>query len=86
MIAQATDNRWSKLLTAAVATNGNRVLEPRPPYASATPDAERAQKPPLPEPPYKPYTEKPDLTEPAYLPYVKKPALSEPPYEPYKGM
>ncbi len=46
--------------------------QPPLPYPGATPDAERAQQPALPEPPYKPY--------------AKKPALPEPPYEPYKGM
>lgn len=52
--------------------NANKSLEPPLPYPGATPDAERAQKPPLPEAPYKPY--------------AKKPALPEPPYKPYKGM
>jgi hypothetical protein len=53
------------------ATNANKSLEPPLPYPGATPDAERAQKPALPEPPYKPYAET---------------VLPEPPYEPYKGM
>jgi len=53
------------------ATDANKSLEPPLPYPGATPDAERAQKPALPEPPYKPYAET---------------ALPEPPYEPYKGM
>jgi hypothetical protein len=54
------------------AIKGNKSLEPPLPYPGATPDAECAQKPALPEPPYKPY--------------AKKPALAEPPYEPYKGI
>jgi hypothetical protein len=47
---------------------------PEPPssYPVATPDADRAKKPPLPEPPYKPYS-----TE------APVPAA---PYEPYKGI
>jgi hypothetical protein len=63
-----------------------KSLEPPLPYPGATPDAERAQKPLLPEPPYKPYAKKPALPEPPYKPYAKKPALPGPPYEPYKGM
>ena len=51
-------------------TNANKSLEPPLSYPGATPDAERAHKPPLPEPPYKPYD--------------KQPAPPEPPYEPYK--
>jgi hypothetical protein len=65
------------------ATNANKSLEPPLPYPGATPDAERAQKPLLPEPPYKPYSKKPAPSEPPYKPYAKKPALPEPPYEPY---
>jgi hypothetical protein len=52
-------------------SNANKSLEPPLPYPGTTLDAERAQKPALPEPPYKPYAET---------------ALPEPPYEPYKGM
>jgi hypothetical protein len=48
------------------ATNANKSLEPPLPYPGATPDAERAKKPPLPEPPYKPYAKKPALPEPPY--------------------
>jgi hypothetical protein len=36
------------------------------------PDSERSKQPPLPEPPYRPYSE--------------KPAPDEAPYEPYKGI
>ena len=69
------------------ATKANKSLEPPLPYPGATPDAERAQKPPLPESPYKPYAKKPAVSgEPPYAPYAKKPALPGPPYEPYKGM
>ena len=50
----------------------NKSLESPLSYPEATPDAERAQKPPLPEPPYQPYAEKPGQVEP--------------PYEPYRGM
>ena len=53
------------------AANANKSLERALPDPGATPDAERAQKPALPEPLYKPYTET---------------TLPEPPYEPYKGM
>jgi hypothetical protein len=34
------------------ASNENKALELPLPYPGATPDAERAQKPALPEPPY----------------------------------
>jgi hypothetical protein len=68
------------------ATDADKPLEPPLSYLGATPDAERAQRPPVPEPQYKPYAEKPELPEPPYKPYAKKPALPEPPYEPYKGM
>jgi hypothetical protein len=53
-------------------TNGTKSLEPPLRYPGATPDSERAQKPALPELPYKPYAE--------------EPALPEPPYKPYEGM
>jgi hypothetical protein len=68
------------------ATDSNKSLEPPLAYPGATPDAERAQKPPLPEPPYEPYSRKPSLPEPPYKPYAEKPPLPETPYEPYKGM
>jgi len=68
------------------ATKANKSFEPPVPYPEATPDAERAQKPPLPESPYKPYAKKPAQPEPPYRPYAKKPAPPDPPYEPYKGM
>jgi hypothetical protein len=45
------------------ASNENKALEPPLPYPGATPDAERAQKPALAEPPYKPYVKKPELPE-----------------------
>jgi hypothetical protein len=50
------------------ATNTNKSLEPPLPYPGATPDAERAQKPLLPEPPYEPYAKKPALSGPPYKP------------------
>ena len=50
----------------------SKVPEPPLTHPGGPPDSERAKQPPLPEPPYRPYSE--------------KPALSEPPYEPYKGM
>jgi hypothetical protein len=65
------------------ATDANKTLESPLRYPGATPDAERAQKPPLPGLPYKPYAKKSALPEPPYEPYTRKP---EPPYEPYKGM
>jgi len=64
------------------ATHANKSLEPPLPYPGATPDAERAQKPALPEPPYE-YAKKPALPEPPYKPYAKKPSPPELPYEPY---
>jgi hypothetical protein len=47
---------------------------PEPPLSSpgGPSEAERAKRPPLPEPPYQPYT--------------NEPTWPEPPYEPYKGM
>ena len=63
-----------------------KSLEPPLAYPGATPNAERAKKPPLPEPPYEPYAKKPPLPGPPYEPYAKKPPLPRPPYEPYKGM
>jgi hypothetical protein len=83
------------------ASNANKSLEPPLSYPGATPDAERARKPLLPEPPYEPYAKKPPLPGeppykpyakkpappgPPYKPYAKKPAVAEPLYEPYKGM
>ena len=78
---QASDNRHLSLVVISfpeshtmighAAIKGNKSLEPPLPYPGATPDAERAKKPALPEPPYEPY--------------VGKRARSEPPYEPYNG-
>src|SRR2546430_9379002 len=65
------------------ATNANKSIEPPLPYPGATPDAERAEKQPLPEPPYEPYAKKPALPGLPYKPYAQKPALPELPYEPY---
>jgi hypothetical protein len=67
-------------------TKTSKSSEPPLTHPGAPPDSERAKQPPLPEPPYKPYTEKPAVHAPTYKPYAEKPALSEPPYEPYKGM
>jgi hypothetical protein len=64
----------------------SKSLEPPLTHPGGPPDSERAKQPPLPEPPYKPYTEKPAVHTPAYRPYAEKPAPSESPYEPYKGM
>ncbi len=47
----------------------NKSLDPPLPYPGATPDADRAKKPPLPDLPYAPYEEKPDQVEPPYEPY-----------------
>jgi len=64
------------------ATHSNRSIEPPSDYPGAPHDAEPAKRPPLPEPPYKPFSEKPG--DP-YKPYAEKPQPG-PPYEPYKGM
>jgi hypothetical protein len=56
-----------------LARNANKSAEPPPTHAGAPPDSERAKQPPLPEAPYKPYSE-------------KKPSLYDSPYEPYKGI
>ena len=64
------------------ATHSNRSIEPPPAYPGAPPDAERAKKPPLPEPSYVPFTEKPRVP---YKPYTDKPQPG-PRYEPYKGI
>jgi hypothetical protein len=68
------------------AADANKTLEAPLRYPGATPDAERAHKPPLPDPPYKPYAKESAPPEPPYKPYAKKSAPPEPPYEPYKGM
>jgi len=69
------------------ATKAHKSPEPPVPYLGAKPDEERAQKPPLPEPPYEPYAKKPPVPgEPPYEPYAKKPALPDPLYEPYKDI
>ena len=68
------------------ATNVSKSVESPLPYPEATPDADRAQKPPLPEIPYKPYAQDPPPSDPSYKPYAKKSELPEPVYEPYKGM
>jgi hypothetical protein len=59
--------------------------EPPPTYPGAPLDSERASQPPLPEPPYKPYSEK-ALPEARYEPYAKKPGTPEVAYEPYKDI
>jgi hypothetical protein len=69
-----------------LATQANKVPEPPPTHARALSDSARAEQPPAPGSPYKPYTEEPTLTETPYEPYVKKPGLQEPPYEPYKDI
>jgi hypothetical protein len=66
-------------------SNAHKSLDPPLPYPGATPDAERAQKPALPEP-YKPYAKNSGVPEPPYKPYAKKSGAPEAPYEPYKGM
>lgn len=50
----------------------NKSLESPRSCPEATPEAERAPKPSLPEP--------------LYQPYAEKPGQAEPPYEPYRGM
>ena len=64
----------------------SRSAQPPLTHSGGPPDSERAKQPPLPEPPYNPYTDKPAVPTPTYKPYAEKPGLSEPPYEPYKGM
>jgi hypothetical protein len=61
-------------------SNAHKSLDPPLPYPGATPDAERAQKPALPEPPYKPYAKNSGVPEPPYKPYAENSALPEPPY------
>jgi len=71
-----------------LATNPNKSPEPPRTHPGAPLDSERAKRPPLPEPPYRPYAEKPAVPELPYKPYAEKPkpSLPEPPYQPYKGM
>jgi hypothetical protein len=64
-------------------SNAHKSLEPPLPYPGATPDAERAQKPALPEPPYKPYAKKSAPRGSPYKPYAEKSGALEPPYKPY---
>jgi hypothetical protein len=67
-------------------------------YRGAPLDSERAKRPPLPEPPYKPfekamppevpyepYAKKPGTPQAPEIPYIpyEKPAVSEAPYKPY---
>jgi len=61
---------------------------PEPPLTrpGGPPDSERAKQPPLPEPPYRPYTETPAVHAPTYKPFAEEAAQPETPYEPYKGM
>jgi hypothetical protein len=68
------------------ATNGNQSPGPPPMGPQGLPDSERSKQPPLPESPYRPYSEKPARSEPPYKPYSEKPAPDEAPYEPYKGI
>jgi hypothetical protein len=48
---------WSHIMSDYSTSNAHKSLEPPLPYPGATPDAERARKPALPESPYKPYAE-----------------------------
>jgi hypothetical protein len=73
-------------MSSQLAPDANKSPEPPLAHPGATADAERAQKPPLPEHPYKPYAKKPGPPEPPYRPYAKKSGPPEPPYEPYKDM
>jgi hypothetical protein len=60
---------------------------PGPPLMDpGLPDSERSKQPPLPESPYRPYSDKPAGSEQVYRPYGEEPALDEVPYEPYKGI
>ena len=67
-------------------TQAHKVPEPPTTHARAPSDSARAEEPPAPGTPYKPYSEKPAPSEPPYEPYSGKPALDELPYEPYKGI
>jgi len=51
-----------------LATRLTKSVEPPPAYPGAPPDADRAKKPPLAEPPYKPYADQPEPGSP-YEPY-----------------
>jgi len=55
-----------------LATNGNQPPGPPLMKPGELPDSERSKQPPLPESPYRPYSD--------------EPAPDEAPYEPYKGM
>jgi hypothetical protein len=59
-------------------------LQPSDPAASST--VEHAVLPPLPELPYRPYSDKPVSSERPYKPYAKNSAVPDVPYEPYKGI
>jgi hypothetical protein len=52
-------------------------------HPGVLPDSEPAEQPPVPESPYKPYSDKPAQSDPAYRPYSEKPAQSERAYRPY---
>lgn len=69
-----------------LATQANKVPESPPTHARVPSDSARAEQPPVPGNPYKPYSEKPALSVPPYKPYGEKPALDELPYEPYKDI
>jgi hypothetical protein len=66
-------------------TNRDKAAEPPTAHPGAPPDSESIRQPPLPDTPYKPYSEKPALPVPPYKPYAEKP-VDEAPYEPYKGI
>jgi hypothetical protein len=67
------------------AKNGNQSPGPPVMHPTGLPESERSKQPPLPEPPYRPYSDKPALPEPPYTPYRDRP-VEESPYEPYKGI
>jgi hypothetical protein len=67
------------------ATNGNQSPGPPLIHPTGLPNSEPCKQPPLPESPYRPYSEKPALPEPPYRPYADRP-VEESPYEPYKGI
>jgi hypothetical protein len=80
------------------ASVANKSDEPPVTYPGTAVATKRAERPPLPDVPYKPYAElelpkalyepykKKPGAEAAYKPYSEKPAVSEAPYEPYKNM
>lgn len=64
----------------------NKSPEPQPSDPAASSKVEHAVLPPLPELPYRSYSDKSVSSERPYKPYAKNSAVPDVPYEPYKGM